>query len=117
MTDTERDTLLALVSERMTAAHETLRDAQLLMTHSGQMRSVVNRAYYAAFYAAGAALRLKNVVPKSHQSALQLFNWELARPTRQLPSAPPRFINSSNAGRGMITIACGMHPWRRAPKL
>jgi uncharacterized protein (UPF0332 family) len=46
------------------------------MDGGGQPRSVVNRAYYAAFYALLALLQAKQLPPRSHQGALQLFDRE-----------------------------------------
>jgi uncharacterized protein (UPF0332 family) len=46
MTDRE-----ALYSYRLAQAEETLQDAKLMQEHGGSPRSIINRAYYAMFYA------------------------------------------------------------------
>lgn len=44
----------------------------------------INRAYYAAFYAASAALRSRNAAPKSHKGVLLLFHKHFIQ-TEKLP--------------------------------
>jgi len=51
-----------------------LRDAQLLSVNGGSPVSVVNRAYYAVFYAALAMLVTANVEPGKHSGVLAKFD-------------------------------------------
>lgn len=79
MTDEQNETA-ALVKTRLEQAAATLNDALILMDGGGQPRSVVNRSYYAAFYALLALLQAKQLPPRSHQGAQQLFDREFVHP-------------------------------------
>ena len=69
MTDSERD---AYVLYRLEKAAETLAAAELLATH-GMWNAVVNRLYYAAFYAVTALLVKASVETKSHSGVKTQF--------------------------------------------
>lgn len=76
MTDKE-----SLVAYRINQAKETLEDAHKILMAGGSARSVVNRAYYAAFYAV-LALFLKNdinLTTSRHAGVLILFDREFVR--------------------------------------
>ena len=62
-----------LAAHRLQLAKETLADAQLLM-EADRLRSVVNRAYYAAFYAVRAVLATKGLDSRRHSGVLSLFD-------------------------------------------
>ena len=63
-----------LIQYRLDSAREMLRDAQLLRDNGGSPVSVVNRAYYAVFYAALALLVTKDVEPGKHSGVLAKFD-------------------------------------------
>jgi len=53
-------------------ADESLRSAELMLKE-GFYRGAVNDSYYAAFYAAKAALLVINLAPKTHKGTARLF--------------------------------------------
>jgi uncharacterized protein (UPF0332 family) len=63
-----------LIQYRLDSAREMLRDAQLLKEHGGSPKSIINRAYYAVFYAALALLVTADVEPGKHSGALAKFD-------------------------------------------
>jgi hypothetical protein len=69
----------ALVALRMEQSDEMLRDARNLLK-DGSARSVVNRAYYSAFYAVVALLQTAGETPKRHTGALSLFDMLFVKP-------------------------------------
>ena len=70
-----------LVARRMGQAAETLEDARFLLTSERPAaRSVVNRAYYAAFYAALALLQTIGKSPRKHSGVIALFDREFVLP-------------------------------------
>ncbi len=69
----------ALVTKRMQQAQECLEDGRYLLTAGRGTRTVVNRAYYAAFYAVLALLQTLGKAPRKHRGAIGLFNAEFIR--------------------------------------
>lgn len=65
-----------LVSLRLKQAQETLDDARALLEAGRTSRSVVNRAYYAMFYAVLALLQTTGKVASKHAGAIALFDKE-----------------------------------------
>lgn len=63
----------ALVNVRMAQAREVLDDARIVLAGGGSGRTVVNRAYYAAFYAVLALLQIVGKTPRGHHGAIVLF--------------------------------------------
>ncbi len=63
-----------LIKYRLESAREMLRDAQLLKENGGSPVSIVNRAYYAVFYAALAVLVTAEVEPGKHAGVLAKFD-------------------------------------------
>ena len=53
-------------------AHTALSDARLLLDHA-RVEAMINRTYYAAFYAATAALHQHGERPKTHSGTLYRF--------------------------------------------
>jgi uncharacterized protein (UPF0332 family) len=72
------DDLEALLLYRMTQAHETLREAQILLRESA-FRGTVNRSYYAMFYTLLAILATKQLGTSRHSGALALFDREFVK--------------------------------------
>jgi uncharacterized protein (UPF0332 family) len=63
-----------LIQYRLESARDMLRDAQLLKENRGSPVSIVNRAYYAVFYAALALLVTVDVEPSKHAGVLARFD-------------------------------------------
>ena len=64
----------ALIKYRMERAHQTLRAAQLLNKQNEDPASVVNRAYYAMFYAALALLATIGEETSKYSGVMALFD-------------------------------------------
>jgi uncharacterized protein (UPF0332 family) len=67
-----------LLLYRMEQAHETLREAEILLNESA-LRGTINRAYYAMFYALLALLATKRLGTSKHSGALSLFDREFVK--------------------------------------
>jgi len=65
-----------LVSLRLQQARETLADAHVLLDAGRTPRSVVNRAYYAMFYAVLALLQNVGRASSKHAGVISLFDKE-----------------------------------------
>ena len=65
-----------LVRLRLRQAEGVLRDARSLIDGSGTRESIVNRVYYAMFYAVLAALQSIRGAPRKHRGAISLFDTE-----------------------------------------
>jgi len=70
------DDVLVLVRYRLEQANEALADAEFLLAGQRGPRSIVNRAYYAMFYAVLALLQSVGEVPSRHSSAIGIFDRE-----------------------------------------
>ena len=68
----------ALIRYRIDEARDTLDDIQLLLTH-GRLRAAANRIYYAAFYAAQAALLTKKLQFSKHSAVITFFDKEFVK--------------------------------------
>ena len=69
-----------MIAVRMQQADETLNDARILMeSEKGSNRTIVNRAYYAAFYALLGLLLTRNEKPRKHSGAISIFDREFIR--------------------------------------
>jgi Uncharacterized conserved protein related to C-terminal domain of eukaryotic chaperone, SACSIN len=68
-----------LVAKRMQQAAECLEDGRYLLSAGRGARTVVNRAYYAAFYAVLALLQTIGKTPRKHKGVLTLFDTEFIR--------------------------------------
>jgi len=69
----------ALIKLRLENAGETLQAAHLLYEHGGSPKSIVNRAYYAMFYAALALLVTTNSHSSKHSGVIALFDKEFVK--------------------------------------
>jgi len=67
-----------LLRYRLEQAHETLQEAEILLNESA-LRGVVNRAYYAMFYALLALLATRQLGTSRHSGALALFDREFVK--------------------------------------
>ena len=64
----------ALIQYRLDRAHEALNDARLMLEQNGSPAGVINRAYYAMFYAALALLITIDKGSSKHQGVIALFD-------------------------------------------
>jgi uncharacterized protein (UPF0332 family) len=69
----------ALIRLRLENASETLQAAQMLYEYDGSPRSIVNRAYYAMFYAALALLVTTDSHSSKHSGVIALFDKEFVK--------------------------------------
>ncbi|HOW19277.1 MAG TPA: HEPN domain-containing protein [Phycisphaerae bacterium] len=72
------DETAVLIRHRLDQAQIALDDAKFLLDASRSTYSVVNRAYYAMFYAVLALLQSIGRVPSKHAGAISLFDTEFA---------------------------------------
>jgi uncharacterized protein (UPF0332 family) len=70
----------ALIDYRLQRARETLGDAHLLCDRKGSLWSVINRAYYAMFYAVLALLTSVGKGASKHSGVLTLFDEHFIKP-------------------------------------
>lgn len=71
----------SLYSYRLEQSRETLKDAKVLLESGGSLRSVVNRAYYAVFYAI-LSLFLKfgiSINTSKHSGVITIFDREFVK--------------------------------------
>lgn len=66
----------SLVRYRMEQARTAIDDAQFLLDGNRSPQGIVNRAYYAMFYAALALLQKIGKVPSKHVGVVSLFDTE-----------------------------------------
>ncbi len=64
----------ALIQYRLDRARESLDDARLMLAQNGSHAGVINRAYYAMFYAALALLITIDRGSSKHQGVIALFD-------------------------------------------
>ncbi|MEW6235244.1 MAG: HEPN domain-containing protein [Candidatus Omnitrophota bacterium] len=72
----KEDDVRILVQYRLQQAESSLEDAKFLFEGQRNPRSIVNRSYYAMFYAALALLQKVGKVPRKHTGAISLFDTE-----------------------------------------
>jgi uncharacterized protein (UPF0332 family) len=65
-----------LIKYRLEQAKVTLDDAKYLLDGNRSPQSIVNRSYYAMFYAALALLQKISKVPSKHSGVISLFDKE-----------------------------------------
>jgi uncharacterized protein (UPF0332 family) len=68
----------SLIALRIEQADEALRDAGFLLDHGGN-RAVINRAYYAMFYAVLALLIIEGKGTSKHRGAIALFDKDFVK--------------------------------------
>lgn len=71
---TEEDKRSALAKYRIKQAEESLAEARFLLSGNKSPRSVINRAYYAMFYAVLALFIYEPYSSSKHSSVLSYFN-------------------------------------------
>lgn len=65
-----------LVRYRLNQARDSLNDAKYLLDGKCSIQSIINRSYYAMFYAALALLQTIGKVPSKHTGVIGLFDTE-----------------------------------------
>ena len=68
--------ITALIKYRLEQAKTSFDDAKFLLDGNRSPQSIVNRAYYAMFYAALALLQKIGKVPSKHSGVISLFDTE-----------------------------------------
>ncbi len=66
----------SLIKYRLEQAETALSDAKFLLDGNRSPQGIVNRAYYAMFYAALALLQMIGKVPTKHTGAISIFDIE-----------------------------------------
>ena len=69
---------LGLITYRLEQARNALDDAKFLFDGNRSPQSIINRSYYAMFYAALALLQKIGKVPSKHAGVISLFDTEFA---------------------------------------
>lgn len=77
MKDQNRQTI---TKYRLQQAEEILRDANTLLDNKGSARSIINRAYYAMFYATLSLLATINKGSAKHSGVIALFDQHFVKP-------------------------------------
>ncbi|WP_298438807.1 HEPN domain-containing protein [Geobacter sp.] len=72
-------TLRELSAYRLSQARDSLREADVLLREGMSLRSVINRLYYAMFYAVLALLQTKQLGTSKHSGAIALFDREFVK--------------------------------------
>jgi hypothetical protein len=75
----KKDDISTLIRHRLEQAKVALDDAKFLLDGNRSPRSVINRSYYAMFYAALALLQKIGKVPSKHKGVISLFDAEFVK--------------------------------------
>ena len=74
----KEEDISSLIKYRIEQAQTAIEDARFLFEGNRSPQSIVNRAYYAIFYAALALMQRIEKVPSKHTGILSLFDTEFA---------------------------------------
>lgn len=74
----EKD-ISALIKYRLEKAQTAFDDARYLLEGNRSSQSIINRSYYAMFYAALALLEKIGVAPKKHSGVIRIFDKEFVQ--------------------------------------
>jgi len=72
----KKEEIATLVKYRLEQAQIALADARFLLDGNRSLQSIVNRSYYAMFYAALALMQNIGKVPSKHVGVISLFDTE-----------------------------------------
>jgi len=72
----KEEDIAALIQYRIAESHAALKDAECLMHGQGSSQGIVNRLYYAMFYAALALMQKIGKIPSKHTGVISLFDTE-----------------------------------------
>ena len=75
-----KDEDIIIIKHRLDQAHEAIEDALFLLNGKRTPQSIINRAYYAMFYAALALLQDSGKIPAKHTGVISLFDTEFVVP-------------------------------------
>jgi len=71
--------VLELIKYRLEEAEDSIKEAEVLLKAGMSMRAVMNRLYYAMFYAVLALLQEKGMGTSKHSGAISLFDREFIK--------------------------------------
>jgi uncharacterized protein len=74
-----KEEILALIQYRLKQAEDSVSEAMVLLKEGMSLRSVMNRLYYAMFYAVLALLQEKQLGTSKHYGAISLFDREFIK--------------------------------------
>ena len=74
----KKEEIASLIRYRLEQAQIALDDAKFLLDGNRSPQSIVNRAYYAMFYATLALLQKIGKIPSKHTGVISLFDTEFA---------------------------------------
>ena len=74
-----KEELRSLIQYRLTEAEDSIEEANVLLRENMSMRAVMNRLYYAMFYAVLALLQEKQLSPSKHIGAISHFDREFIK--------------------------------------
>ncbi len=74
-----KEELRALIEYRLREAEESIEEAKVLLKEGMSNRAVMNRLYYAMFYAVLALLQEKQLGTSKHTGAISLFDREFVK--------------------------------------
>lgn len=74
----KEEEIASLIKYRLEQAETALEDARFLLEGDRSPQSIVNRAYYAMFYAVLALLQKIGKIPSKHVGVISLFDIEFA---------------------------------------
>ena len=99
----KKEEIATLVKYRLEQAQIALADARFLLDGNRSLQSIVNRSYYAMFYAALALMQNIGKVPSKHVGVISLFDTEFVGKEIFPKSFPKIFIKLLKCGRLPIT--------------
>ena len=112
-----------LTSQRLEQAHIALDDAKFLLDGGRSSQSVVNRSYYAMFYAALALLQSISKAPSKHTGVISLFDTEFAAKgvfskdlSKDLHRAFELRQTADYRTMALITPEMALETWQRAAR-
>ncbi len=70
---------IALIKHRLKQADDSVEEAKVLLRENMSLRAVMNRLYYAMFYAVLALLQEKQIGTSKHVGAISLFDREFIK--------------------------------------
>ncbi|MGD0281983.1 MAG: HEPN domain-containing protein [Dissulfurispiraceae bacterium] len=74
-----KEEVFALIKYRLQEAEDSIKEAEVLLKEGMSMRAVMNRLYYAMFYAVLALLQEKEKGTSKHAGAISLFDREFIK--------------------------------------
>ena len=74
-----KEDILTLIKYRLEEAENSIKEAEVLLREGMSLRSVMNRLYYAMFYAVLALLQEKELWTSKHYGAISLFDREFIK--------------------------------------